>query len=35
MLQYRLHNLLRRRNALTPPLSMAFTVDNAERRDLL
>jgi hypothetical protein len=35
MLQHRPHNLLGRRNALAPPLAMAFTIDNAERRGLL
>jgi hypothetical protein len=35
MLEYRLHNVLRRGNALTSPSSMSFTIDNAERRGLL
>jgi hypothetical protein len=35
MLQHRLHNPLGRGNALTPPLSMTFTINNAERRGLL
>ena len=35
MLQYCLRNMLRRGNALTSPLSMSFSIDNAERCGLL